>query len=172
MHEHAASGQRRHAFFAQSAPLTAEDEVRERTTRSRTSAATSRCGTSRARRSTATSSRSCSRPTSRSSPSTPSANPCISRHASRTRRSSHAGEGRARGAAEPAASRGHRARLLRPRRPPILELIHPMTTSARELDRVREYYERFRRGWSRSRSVRTRARSACGSAASRRRPCA
>src|SRR5207253_313511 len=28
-------------------------------------------------------------------------------------------------------------------RPPILELIHPMTTSARELDRVREYYERF-----------------------------
>src|SRR5207253_2314074 len=27
--------------------------------------------------------------------------------------------------------------------PPILELIHPMTTSARELDRVREYYERF-----------------------------
>src|SRR5256886_527291 len=28
-------------------------------------------------------------------------------------------------------------------RAPILELIHPMTTSARELDRVREYYERF-----------------------------
>ena len=28
-------------------------------------------------------------------------------------------------------------------RPPILELIHPMTTSARELQRVREYYERF-----------------------------
>jgi phosphoenolpyruvate carboxylase len=28
-------------------------------------------------------------------------------------------------------------------RPPILELIYPMTTSARELDRVREYYERF-----------------------------
>src|SRR5437867_5448092 len=28
-------------------------------------------------------------------------------------------------------------------RPPILELIHPMTTSARELDRVREYYDRF-----------------------------
>src|SRR5438093_1502375 len=28
-------------------------------------------------------------------------------------------------------------------RPPILELIHPMTTSARELVRVREYYERF-----------------------------
>src|SRR2546423_2757317 len=28
-------------------------------------------------------------------------------------------------------------------RPPILELIFPMTTSARELDRVREYYERF-----------------------------
>jgi phosphoenolpyruvate carboxylase len=28
-------------------------------------------------------------------------------------------------------------------RPPVLELIHPMTTSARELDRVREYYERF-----------------------------
>src|SRR5207302_5026595 len=28
-------------------------------------------------------------------------------------------------------------------RPPNLELIHPMTTSARELDRVREYYERF-----------------------------
>src|SRR2546430_10738112 len=28
-------------------------------------------------------------------------------------------------------------------RPPIVELIHPMTTSARELDRVREYYERF-----------------------------
>jgi phosphoenolpyruvate carboxylase len=28
-------------------------------------------------------------------------------------------------------------------RPPILELILPMTTSARELDRVREYYERF-----------------------------
>jgi phosphoenolpyruvate carboxylase len=28
-------------------------------------------------------------------------------------------------------------------RPPILELIHPMTTSARELDRVREYYVRF-----------------------------
>ena len=28
-------------------------------------------------------------------------------------------------------------------RPQILELIHPMTTSARELDRVREYYERF-----------------------------
>jgi phosphoenolpyruvate carboxylase len=28
-------------------------------------------------------------------------------------------------------------------RPPILELIYPMTTSARELDRVREYYARF-----------------------------
>ena len=28
-------------------------------------------------------------------------------------------------------------------RPPIFELIHPMTTSARELDRVRGYYERF-----------------------------
>src|SRR5437870_3993913 len=28
-------------------------------------------------------------------------------------------------------------------RPPMLELIHPMTTSARELDRVRDYYERF-----------------------------
>jgi phosphoenolpyruvate carboxylase len=28
-------------------------------------------------------------------------------------------------------------------RPPILELIFPMTTSARELDRVREYYARF-----------------------------
>jgi phosphoenolpyruvate carboxylase len=28
-------------------------------------------------------------------------------------------------------------------RPPILELIFPMTTSARELDRVRDYYERF-----------------------------
>jgi phosphoenolpyruvate carboxylase len=28
-------------------------------------------------------------------------------------------------------------------RPPILELINPMTTSARELARVREYYERF-----------------------------
>src|SRR5207302_267609 len=28
-------------------------------------------------------------------------------------------------------------------RPPILELIYPMATSARDLDRVREYYERF-----------------------------
>src|SRR5206468_12087810 len=28
-------------------------------------------------------------------------------------------------------------------RPPILELIHPTTRSARKLDRVREYYERF-----------------------------
>ena len=34
-------------------------------------------------------------------------------------------------------------------RPPILELIHPMTTSARELDRVREYYERFVAGMER-----------------------
>jgi hypothetical protein len=28
-------------------------------------------------------------------------------------------------------------------RPPILELIYPMATSARDVDRVREYYERF-----------------------------
>src|SRR4029079_16226157 len=28
-------------------------------------------------------------------------------------------------------------------RPPTLELIYPMATSARDLDRVREYYERF-----------------------------
>src|SRR3990170_1881287 len=34
-------------------------------------------------------------------------------------------------------------------RPPVLELIYPMTTSARDLDRVRAYYERFVAGMER-----------------------